>query len=70
MTDAPQQAAPQQSAPQTKAPRANKIAACIMLGLGLVVGVFEWTHGSGGRQQQAETSHHSLHSATTTGSGS
>ena len=64
MTDAPQQPAPEQ-----KTPFGNKIAACIMLGLGLIVGVVEWTHGTGGRQQQAETSHHSLHSAATTGSG-
>ncbi len=64
MTDAPQQTAPQQ-----KTPFGNKIAACIILGLGLIVGVVEYTHGTGGRQQQAETGHHSLHSAATTGSG-
>ena len=64
MTDAPQQ-----PAPEIRTPLGNKIAACIMIGLGLVVGVVEWTHGTGGRQQQAASGHHSLHSAATTGSG-
>jgi hypothetical protein len=60
--------APQQTAPEKKTPLGNKIALCIMLGLGLIAGVLQLTHGNGGRQQEAASSHHSLHSATT-GSG-
>jgi hypothetical protein len=62
--------APQQAAPQHKTPIGNKIAAFIMIGLGVILGVLELTGGGdGGRQQQAASSHHSLHSAATTGSG-
>lgn len=63
MTDAPQQAVPEQ-----KTRLGNKIAVGIVLGLGLIVGALELMHSPGGHQQQAATSHHSLHSATT-GSG-
>jgi hypothetical protein len=54
---------PQQALPEKKTPRGNKVAFCIMVGLALIVGLIEWTHGIGGHQQQ--TAHHSLHSATT-----
>jgi hypothetical protein len=60
--------APQQTAPEPKASLGNKIAAGIMIGLGVILGILELTGGTGGRQQQAASSHHSLHSATT-GSG-
>ena len=59
--------APQQAAPQQKTPFGNKIAVAIMLGLALIVCILEWTHNGSAHQQEAATSHHSVHS--TSGAG-
>ena len=52
-----------------KTPRGNIIAGCILIGVMVVLGAYEWSQGNRGGQQTA-AAHHSIRSSAGGDSGS
>lgn len=53
-----------------KTPRGNIIAGCILIGVMVVLGAYEWSQGNTGGGQQTAAAHHSIRSSVGGDSGS
>ena len=56
--------------PWDKTPRGNIIAVCILIGVMVVIGAYEWSEGNKGGGQQTAAAHHSIRSLVGGDSGS